>query len=629
MTIKEFEKEQAELLKDPEIRQAWLEYLSGFPHVSAYFRTAPQFRNQISIVNGKKAGTDINLYKLFMEQCYNLLRPGGRCGIITPGSIYTDLGAKQLRETLFSECQVDSVFGLSNERYIFEGVDHRQKICILTYSKGGNTEAFEAAFRINPREAVRPEEMEQFLNTPSEHITLNVALIRKLSPESLSVMEFKSPKDVEIAERMSRFPLLGEEIQGGWKFSLTREFDISKGKLLHTKPGRNRLPLLTGRMFNQFTLLNVPPKFWIDESVGRKHLLKDTEDTKARLDYQGYRWVHRRIARASDSRTFISTIVPPMVFTENNSTTIKVASSGMSYPELVYLTALTNSFCLDWMLRLKVDDTLNMFYIYSLPVPRLTNKDRAFCPIVDRAARLICTAPEFDDLAREVGLTGHGDGATDEATRTGLRAELDALVAHLYGLTEEEFAYILTTFPLVDQTVKDATLDAFRRFAPDPTDQQLEAMIARGEGARLEFKVAACWNPATKARDGTLKDNIVQAVAAFLNSREGGALLIGVASDGTVVDLADDFTAANPQRPGRDSYELFLRDLIGNQLGRENGDGYAISFHRVNRREVCRISVAPAPKPVYLNGDFYLRDGNKKSKLKAKEAAEYIRHRWG
>jgi hypothetical protein len=60
MTIKDFEKEQARLLDDRDIRKAWLEYLSGFPHVSAYYRKSPQYRNQISIVNGKKAGTDIN-----------------------------------------------------------------------------------------------------------------------------------------------------------------------------------------------------------------------------------------------------------------------------------------------------------------------------------------------------------------------------------------------------------------------------------------------------------------------------------------------------------------------------------------------------------------------------------------
>jgi hypothetical protein len=37
----------------------------------------------------------------------------------------------------------------------------------------------------------------------------------------------------------------------------------------------------------------------------------------------------------------------------------------------------------------------------------------------------------------------------DEARRARLRAELDALYAHLYGLTREELDYILDTFPIV------------------------------------------------------------------------------------------------------------------------------------------------------------------------------------
>ena len=101
MKIHDFEKEQNLLLKDPEIRAAWLDYLSQFPHLSAYFRSAPQYRNQISVVNGKKAGTDINLYKLFVEQCTNLLRHGGRCGMVVPSGIYSDLGSTQLRQMLF------------------------------------------------------------------------------------------------------------------------------------------------------------------------------------------------------------------------------------------------------------------------------------------------------------------------------------------------------------------------------------------------------------------------------------------------------------------------------------------------------------------------------------------------
>jgi len=46
-----------------------------------------------------------------------------------------------------------------------------------------------------------------------------------------------------------------------------------------------------------------------------------------------------------------------------------------------------------------------------------------------------------------------------------LRAELDGLIAHLYGLTDSEFAHIPTTFPLVAEGVKDSTPAAYRAAA--------------------------------------------------------------------------------------------------------------------------------------------------------------------
>ena len=71
----------------------------------------------------------------------------------------------------------------------------------------------------------------------------------------------------------------------------------------------------------------------------------------------------------------------------------------------------------------------------------------------------------FNDLiilARQVGLRDHREGVTDLAERARLRAEIDGLVAHLYGLTEDEFAHILGTFPLVAEPVKQAARNAFR-----------------------------------------------------------------------------------------------------------------------------------------------------------------------
>jgi hypothetical protein len=42
-------------------------------------------------------------------------------------------------------------------------------------------------------------------------------------------------------------------------------------------------------------------------------------------------------------------------------------------------------------------------------------------------------------------------GVRDANKRAQLRAEIDAIVANLYGLSEHDFAYVLNSFPLLDR----------------------------------------------------------------------------------------------------------------------------------------------------------------------------------
>ena len=174
------------------------------------------------------------------------------------------------------------------------------------------------------------------------------------------------------------------------------------------------------------------------------------------------RLAYRSIASNTNERTLIATVIPPY-FTGNS---LNVSESLDPIHQLVCVS-LMDSFVLDWLLRQKVTTNINMFYIYQLPIPRLTVSDPVFVPIVERAAKLICTTPEFDDLAAEVGLGSHKNGVTNPAQRAQLRAELDGMIAHVYGLTEEEFTHILSTFPLVDEAVKAATLAEYRKLVPD------------------------------------------------------------------------------------------------------------------------------------------------------------------
>lgn len=175
--------------------------------------------------------------------------------------------------------------------------------------------------------------------------------------------------------------------------------------------------------------------------------------------------VFRAIAASTNERTLITSILPKNVVCNHNvAVVVSKYLSDDPYLTCLYFAGITNSFVLDWFIRLQGANYLKFSAIYGIPVPDLDENDIAFRPIIDRAAKLICITPEFDDLAKEVGLGSHKNGVTDDAERQKLRAELDAIVAHLYGLTDEEFAYILTTFPLVSEEIKTVTLDKFRTY---------------------------------------------------------------------------------------------------------------------------------------------------------------------
>ncbi len=470
MTIKAFEQTQDLLLQDSAVRAAWLDYQSRFPHVSAFYRAAPQFANQISMVNGKKAGSDINLYKLFTEQCYNLLRPDGLCGIVIPSGIYTDLGAKQLRELLFARTRITGLFCFENRKEIFEGVHRSFKFVVLSFEKRAQMEGLATGTQSFPAAFMRHDvaELEHFPQHGA--LQISVSLLRKLSPDSLSVMEFKSELDVQIAQKMLRFPLLGEQIAGVWNLKLTAEFHMTNDSgLFKTEPAKGRLPLYEGKMIHQYDAHFAEPRYWVDEIEGRKAVLGHrVKDTGQVLDYQRYRLGFRDIASNTNTRTLISTLIP-VSFHGNKLPTLKVFDDDgillINILQQNFLCALWNTFILDWMLRLKVTTTVNFFYLYQLPIPRLTARDPAFAPLVKRAARLICTTPEFDALAKEVGLGSHTAGARDPSERAKLRAEIDGLVAHLYGLTEDEFVHVLNAFPLVAEPVKEAARNAYRDVA--------------------------------------------------------------------------------------------------------------------------------------------------------------------
>ncbi len=483
MTIHEFEEEQSKLMQDSDVRHEWLRFKSQFPHQIVFFREADAYENQTSEVNGRKIGADVNLYKVFLEQSFNLLKGGGQCGVVVPSGVYTDLGAKQLRKMLFTKTTVEGIFCFENRKEIFEGVDSRFKFVVLTFNKGGRTTEFPAAFMRH--------DVTELADFPDRHsLLISISLIQRLSPDSLSVPEFTTQTDITIADKLLRFPFLNDG-ETGWGLEIYgEELHMNRAShLFKSKP--TQLPLYVGGMIWQFDHLFEKPQYWITERDIRAAFLEKrvkridglfTTPRDMRNDYETYRIALRKIASNTNERTLIVAIIPPGSVTGNSLAVHfpfhhdkqRYNEPRFTVAELAFLTAILNSVVLDFSLRAKMTTNLNSFFLYQLSVPRLTAADPDFRPLVERAARLVGTTAEFDDLLKEIfgpRATHRTHGERTPEGRAKLRAEIDAQVAHLYALTEPEFTHILSTFPLVADDVKRAALTAFRALPPQVEGQ--------------------------------------------------------------------------------------------------------------------------------------------------------------
>jgi len=459
MRLEDFDKEKASLLGTyPELKSGWLDYLSGFPHVNLYFRNSPQYANQTAIINGRKATTDLNLYKLFTEQCTHLLKKGGRCGIVIPSGIYTDLGATQLRHMLFEHTHLTGLFGFENRKRIFDGVDSRFKFVVLGFENGGKTTSFPVAFM---RHDVR--ELEMFPRADSLQIDVN--LITEISPDSLSLVEFQSSKDVDLVKKALQQPRLGKKLNDSWNVRLGRELHgTGDDSLMEKSKGASLVPVYEGKNIHQFSTTWLPVTRWIAPLDGRSRLLGHDEDKGQKLSYEVFRVAFREIAANTNERSLIATILPPETFS-THKLMLNRDPSGIGLSESVSLCAILNSFLFDYLVRQRVTTSISVNVIEQLPIPRLTAAHPDFRPLVERAARLVGTSAEFDELLQEVfgrKATHKTHGVTDPQERLTLRAQIDALVARLYELTQEEFQHILSTFPLVDESVKTQTLNTYR-----------------------------------------------------------------------------------------------------------------------------------------------------------------------
>jgi len=161
-------------------------------------------------------------------------------------------------------------------------------------------------------------------------------------------------------------------------------------------------------------------------------------------------------------------------------------------------------------------------------------------------------------------------------------------------------------------------------------DKNLSALIAKGESDNLEFKSSFRYDYRQQKVNKALESVIIKTIAGFMNT-QGGSLLIGVADDGSILGLDEDYKTLN--RKDNDGFTQLLMSSIADKLGTPACRLVRLLFHKHEEKEVCRLIVLPSPIPVYATEEkqphFYIRTASGTREMDIQEAIVFIKAKWG
>ena len=441
-------------------------------------------------------GGDINLYSLFVERAMGLVKPDGFVGLLTPSGIYADKTAARFFKSVSTKGRVSGLFDFENRRIgtgltsFFPDVDSRFKFCALVF--GGEERRFdqtECAFFLADTDTIKD---------PERCFPLALDDFAKVNPNTGTAPVFRSRRDAEITRSIyERHPVLVDRSGGGerkvWPVRHLRQFDMTNDSHLFMTASQleaegfypvqdNRwekrdelyLPLYQGRMIGLFdhransvrvNLENTHNPYLSVEVSPAEHadprFLPRTQywvpSTKVSVGFSqslGWTLVYRRIARPTDYRTTIATIIP-WCGVSYTIPMLRSANGELTASDAACLQSTLSSFCFDYASRQKLQGaSMSLGSLEQLPVIAPDDYDRRFD---DKTAReivrehvleLTYTAHDMEPFARDLGYEGQPFVWNDEDRRH-LRARLDALYFHLYGLSREDAGYVMDTFPIV------------------------------------------------------------------------------------------------------------------------------------------------------------------------------------
>jgi hypothetical protein len=380
-----------------------------------------------------QSGGHANCYQLFLERAIDLVRAGGRFGLVLPSGLATDQGSAALRRRLLTRCNVDAIIGVDNHRGVFP-IHRSVRFLLVTATAGSATSAIACRFGVHD-----PSELEAIGDARADGdafpVRLTPAALERLSGPDLTIPTLRSPVDVAIAERAAtRFPPLGSE--RGWSAVFGRELNATDDRAAFRAVDRERgtrlqrdqynLPVIEGKHIEPFHVAVDRAAYAIRADDARR-LLRSNRHERPRLAY-------RDVASATNKMTLIAAVLPAGCVSTHTVFCLRTPLPRRAH---YFLCGLFNSLVVNYLVRLRVTTHVTTATVERLPVPP---PDAAPAAVREIAALARLLSRRSDPVAA---------------------ARLNARVAELYHLTRTEFAHVLDTFPLISRQARDQALKRF------------------------------------------------------------------------------------------------------------------------------------------------------------------------
>ncbi|RIK74178.1 MAG: hypothetical protein DCC67_16905, partial [Planctomycetota bacterium] len=404
-----------------------------------------------------------DLYKAFCWRFWKLASPqGGQVAVVLPRSAWNSKGTAEFRLQVLQDAElVDLTMLVNNRQWVFPEV-HPQYTIALAILKHGQ----HAGTRVNLRGPYPAIDRftDRVRNAPATFAGEEIASWT----DTASLPLLPTDESLEVFQRLRSAPRLDSNDSSNWRIRPVQgDLNSTTGKPMMDLESdgcpAGFWPVYKGESFDLWQPDSGTYYAWADPAVVTSHLQdKRRRGRKLRssayfefqhdrpaawwndphtLPCYGPRIAFRDVTRATDSRTIRAALVPPRVFV-NHKAPYLILVRG-SEAEEAYLLGLLSSLQLDWYARRFVENSMAFFILAPFPVPRPPVDAPLRRRTIALAGRLAAADDRFAAWAAAVGVEC---GPLDAAAKFDHICELDAVVAHLYGLQERHLVHIFETF---------------------------------------------------------------------------------------------------------------------------------------------------------------------------------------